>query len=493
MPTPIYILLALFALFIFLCGAGHMLRYMNLADTNVFAIVNTCTAFISLLTALYLVPLVPSLLGQWDKSLTDLVHLNEEAIESRKKLFTFMAFLCHEIRNPLFAITSSVTSLEDTDLTDEQMIALGSIMDSSSLMLRLVNDVLDLSKIDAGKLQLETKVFDLHRMMSNLAHTVGTQVATKHQDNVKFKINIGTGVPRMVSSDPVRLLQIVYNLISNSLKFTHEGSIVVDVRVCTKREAIRAGICASNDTPHDGRPMCHHDSSGTAQTVSDDDANMFSMALLDAAEEGTGDGPIDNDTTIVYLRISVTDTGIGIDDDRLSTIFEPYAQAKLSDFRKYGGTGLGLSIISGLSSAMGGNICATSTIGVGSSFIVHLPIRAIMTELQPGDHLVDTQVVDEIKPSAKHTPRPSISDLNSPTTAMCAHEVLGTKLNGFSKAGESLTNEVCSSESEAFKLLGVLGSITTTQPVRTDEWRRHQGGVYSQEGCSFEAFFPDYE
>ena len=471
MPASIYILLALFALFIFLCGAGHMLRYLNLADTQLFANVNTCTACISLATALYLLPLVPSLLGQWDKSLTDLIHLNEEAIESRKKLFTFMAFLCHEIRNPLFAITSSVTSLEDMDLTEEQSIALGSIMDSSSLMLRLVNDVLDLSKIDAGKLQLESKVFDLHRMMNNLDHTVGMQVASKHHnddddDTVQFHINMDTNVPRMISSDPVRLLQIVYNLISNALKFTHHGSIDVDIHVCTKVEAIRAGVFASHGTVQDDTGH-HPDYSRSHQNMSadDDNVNTFSMALLDAAEQGTADGPDHKtlDTTTVFLRISVTDTGIGIDEDRLSTIFEPYAQAKLSDYRKFGGTGLGLSIIKGLATAMGGTISATSAVGKGSSFIVHLPVQTIPEQLQSRDlQLIDTKFGSEIKPSTntlmgRSSLRPNANTVN------CAFNGLGTNSRSRSThRGASRPNDIGSSESDAFKLLGALDSIMTT-------------------------------
>ena len=144
-------MLVLFAFFIFLCGAGHLLRSLGKAHTSAFMVLNMATSVVSLVTALYLLPLVPSLMSSLDESLEKLVKLNQSTAESKKKLFTFMAFLCHEIRNPLFAITSSITCLEDTLLSDEQQVAVDSIQDSSLLMLRLVNDVLDLSKIDAGQ------------------------------------------------------------------------------------------------------------------------------------------------------------------------------------------------------------------------------------------------------------------------------------------------------------------------------------------------------
>ena len=153
MPAKIVLLLILFALFIFLCGAGHLLRCLERTSTYMFLVVNTLTSIVSSLTAIYLLPLIPNLLSTLDQSLAELVELNQEAEESKAKLFTFMAFLCHEIRNPLFAITSSANFLGDTNLTVEQSDGVDSIFDSSMLMLRLVNDVLDLSKIDAGKLE----------------------------------------------------------------------------------------------------------------------------------------------------------------------------------------------------------------------------------------------------------------------------------------------------------------------------------------------------
>ena len=113
MPLSILLLVILFALFVFLCGAGHLLRCMGATQTTAYFVVNTITAAVSLTTALYLLPLIPSLMSSLDKNLQDLVTMNKETEESKRKLMTFMAFLCHEIRNPLFIITSTITHLED--------------------------------------------------------------------------------------------------------------------------------------------------------------------------------------------------------------------------------------------------------------------------------------------------------------------------------------------------------------------------------------------
>lgn len=135
MPWTISVLCILFALFIFLCGGGHLLRCLGKTDGLVFEVLNGLTAAISMITALYLLPMIPSLMNLQDRKL-------EKETETKRKLMTFMSFLCHEIRNPLFAVTSSVDFLKDEKMTVEQEQSLTSIKQSARLMLRLVNDVL---------------------------------------------------------------------------------------------------------------------------------------------------------------------------------------------------------------------------------------------------------------------------------------------------------------------------------------------------------------
>ena len=429
MPTKIFILVILFALFIFMCGAGHLLRCLDRTDSDAFVMVNAMTAVVSLITALYLLPLTPMLMGSLDQSIEDLTVLNKETNASKDKLFTFMAFLCHEIRNPLFAITSSASFLADTDMTEEQEIGVGSIFDSSLLMLRLVNDVLDLSKIDAGKLELEEKDFDLLRLLDNLKNTMKMQVAQKHGEKVRLRFDVGPSVPAVVHGDSVRLLQIIYNLISNSNKFTNEGEIGLAISVTeepdpndeegegnanrrqqlasSRGSSLRQLIGSSQgnssrnvldssqrsnrrNQKHSHRISWLKRRNSTENTVEDDSNtnngdNTFSMALL-AAEEGHHDDSERGTSRYrrVLLSIVVTDTGIGIAPDRIEKIFEPYSQSKLSDYRKHGGTGLGLSILSSLTKLMGGHIHVESELGKGTTITCSLPIMALREESNVG-------------------------------------------------------------------------------------------------------------
>jgi signal transduction histidine kinase/CheY-like chemotaxis protein len=393
MPIKIVILLVLFALFIFLCGTLHLMHFTGQADTHTFLVFNVLTAIVSMMTAVYLLPLIPNLLESLEKSLTDLVKLNRETAESKNKLFTFMAFLCHEIRNPLFAITSYANFLGDTNLTDEQEDGVGSILDSSMLMLRLVNDVLDISKIDAGKLELEQRYFDLHRLLSSLESNMRLQILQQSKQRLEgdggadersfpteteLIIRVAPDVPKVIFADSIRILQIFFNLLSNASKFTSHGVIQMAVDVCDLKTAEESGVRVAGSGTQLLDSASSHNSTATPQ--------QFTMALLDDVEGGLGSSSsrvtgqsttirIEDHRKVVVLSIEVSDTGVGIPPDRLETIFEPYSQAKLSDFRKHGGTGLGLSILANLTKLMGGTIKVKSTVGQGSTFRLLIPVR----------------------------------------------------------------------------------------------------------------------
>ena len=396
MPPKIVLLLILFALFIFLCGAGHLLRCLERTSTYLFLVVNTLTSIVSSLTAIYLLPLIPNLLSTLDQSLTELVELNQEAEDSKAKLFTFMAFLCHEIRNPLFAITSSANFLGDTNLTEEQSDGVDSIFDSSMLMLRLVNDVLDLSKIDAGKLELEERYFDFHRLLEKLDSNMRLQIAHQRKqrqlqgaarqysnDGITLSpettliSRIAPDVPRVIFADSIRILQIIYNLLSNASKYTSHGHIELSVGICNPEQAQES----KSRTTRAG----NHDNDSDKNHIDNANPKQFAVALLNDVERGFDtsisdmgnavDTKIVDTRQVVILTIAVTDTGVGIPQDRLKVIFEPYSQAKLSDYRKHGGTGLGLSILANLTKLMGGTIDVQSTVGEGSMFLLRIPVR----------------------------------------------------------------------------------------------------------------------
>jgi len=404
-PMKLVVTLVLFALFIFLCGAGHLMRYMGKGHSTAFVYLNVATALVSLVTAVYLVPLIPCMFSLLDESLN---RLTNESKESKSKLFTFMAFLCHEIRNPLFAITSSAEFLKDTDLCNEQAEEVSSICDSSLLMLRLVNDVLDLSKLDSGKLELEAREFDLHSLLRRLGENMMRQVQRKHKGQVALNFDVAPDVPRVIIGDSCRILQIVYNLLSNSCKFTSEGKVDLTVRLANearedqeREEARLAGahtVTMSSDRPiamlsseyaDDDEDNTNSRSNNQNNNKDADESQLFSMALLDNADIQTGESallPKNPNEDIQVLSIAVADSGIGIPVDRLRNIFEPYTQAKLSDFRQHGGTGLGLSIISSLIKTMGGTISVTSKAGEGTCFHLKIPVRVPHQSSLPADH-----------------------------------------------------------------------------------------------------------
>lgn len=218
-----------------------MMRCLEMTNIKAFNMLNLCTAIVSLATSLYLLPLIPSVMSTLDENLQSLKHLNEELESSKRKLMTFMAFLCHEIRNPLFVITSNISFLEDGlhgQQNAEQEQAVQAISQSVDLMLRLVNDVLDISKLESGRLELQEHDFDLWDTLEGVIRSTHRFVAQKHGSAVAFQTRIAEDVPRFVHADSVRLLQIVFNLLSNANKFTDQGSIDFDVSVVDPDKAV---------------------------------------------------------------------------------------------------------------------------------------------------------------------------------------------------------------------------------------------------------------
>ena len=407
MPKRLQILAILFAFFIFLCGAGHSLRCMELTGGSLFRVTNFFTATVSLATCLYLIPLVPSLMSSLDENLQSLKHLNAELEASKRKLMTFMAFLCHEIRNPLFVITSNVSFLEDNNGAERpskqvQEQVMQAISQSADVMLRLVNDVLDISKLESGKLELQEHDFNLRETLEGVTNSTHRLIAQKHRGDVQFVTHISDRVPRGVFADSVRFLQIVYNLLSNANKFTEHGEIRFVVSVVDTTDTIEEGLVTipgvSPPTPVGTAQWLDSTDSSNNNTNNKnngyEDAEDFGL-LLDGVRYGQHATAFSSSTTAgltnssqrsasrsgnglddhVVLKIQVQDTGVGIPPDQLERLFQPYAQSKLSNYRKHGGTGLGLAIVSKLTLAMGGNVRVKSEIGQGSSFEVYLPFQ----------------------------------------------------------------------------------------------------------------------
>lgn len=223
----------------------------------------------------------------------------------------YLACMCHEIGTPLTAIVGLSHILANIDCSPQKKQECAVMLNESSTMLMgLMKNILDSSKLDAGMIEIENIEFDLAKVLREMAHIITPKVEGK---GLKLHLNFGK-MPATMTGDPLRIQQIVLNLLSNAIKFTDVGDIILEV-----------------------------------QAFSDDNGGY-------------------------QLRISVTDSGIGIEPKQLAHIFDKYAQANSTTSRKYGGTGLGLTISRELAQMMGGDILVESTLGIGSCFtaLLHL-------------------------------------------------------------------------------------------------------------------------
>jgi PAS domain S-box-containing protein len=243
----------------------------------------------------------------------------EVAEESARAKGIFLATMSHELRTPMNGVLGCTQLLRDTSLTDQQRELIETMHRSADALLTLVNDILDFSKIEAGRMTLEVADVDLRSLIGDVTTLVAESAARK---GLTVSVKIDSDVPDVFRGDPIRLRQILFNLVGNAIKFTERGGVTVAVSLKPNRQ---------------------------------------------------------NNSDVMVLQWSVHDTGIGLTPGQQAHLFKAYTQADTSIARRFGGTGLGLMICRQLVALMGGTIAVASVIGQGSTF-------AYTTNLLPAIH-----------------------------------------------------------------------------------------------------------
>ena len=248
-----------------------------------------------------------------------LVRAQATAESANRAKSEFLANMSHEIRTPLNGVLGMMQVLQESPLNEEQKECIETTINSGKTLIRVISDILDLSRIESGKMDIKEETFDPEGVLSSIQAAFMNEASKK---GLAINYQLSPMLPSVVTGDSGRLRQVLFNLVGNAIKFTRQGEVNV---------------------------------------------NAYPKNM------GSDSGPLD-------LCIEVSDTGIGIPEEQLAAIFEPFTQVDGTNTRKYGGTGLGLSIVKRLIDLMGGSVLIESELGVGTTVRVRVPVKAVAGE-----------------------------------------------------------------------------------------------------------------
>ncbi len=264
----------------------------------------------------------------------------QEAAEANATKSRFLASMSHEIRTPMNAILGFAHLLQRSELAPRDAKKVDAILGAGETLMSLLTDLLDLSKIEAGQMRIESEPFSLHHLLNDVRDWWSSSAADK---GLQFHLSIDEDVPDEIISDDSRIRQILNNYLSNAIKFTSRGSVV---------------FCASVKEP---------------------------------ASPATADAPTAPSLT---LSFEVEDTGIGLSEEQIAKLFKPFVRADTGFASRGGGWGLGLSICSQIAFLMGGRVGVTSTQGRGSTFFFDLPVAPVEADRETVDGPADAETPD---------------------------------------------------------------------------------------------------